>query len=165
MTGPHDEHRGDVTDERFADQLAEYTFLADLSRLHLERLAACASSTYLSEGDQIFREGDYADGFYLIREGEVSLELRLPNRGPVVVQTLHQGDILGWSWLFPPYRWHFDARSLTPVLAIGFDAACIRRACDDDHELGYFLMKRFAQVMIERLQRSRLQMLDLYQKG
>ena len=83
-------------------------------------------------------------------------------RGPVVIETLHDGDVVGWSWLFPPYRWQFDARALEPSRAIAFDGACLRGKCEADHELGYELMRRFAGSIIERLQATRLRLLDVY---
>ena len=82
-----------------------------------------------------------------------------------MIETIEAGEVVGWSWLFPPYRWHFDARALTPIRATAFDGACLRGKCDDDPALGYDLMSRFAQVMIERLQWTRLRLLDVYGDG
>ena len=90
--------------------------------------------------------------FYAIRHGSVALEIHVPAREAVIIETLHEGDLLGWSWLFPPYRWSFDARAVEPVRAIAFDGACLRGKCEADHDLGYELMRRIAQVIIERLQ-------------
>jgi hypothetical protein len=92
----------------------------------------------------------------------VALETHVHGRGPARLLTLHDEDVLGWSWLFPTYRWHFDARVLQPVRAIAFDGACLRQKAVDDHELGYELMRRFAQVIVNRLQATRLQLLDVY---
>jgi CRP/FNR family transcriptional regulator, cyclic AMP receptor protein len=80
----------------------------------------------------------------------------------LTIQTLGVGEVLGWSWLFPPYRWLFDARTIELTRAIALDGKCLRAKCDEDHHLGYEMVKRFAQVIIERLQASRLQLLDVY---
>ncbi len=131
----------------------------------LALVAGCASNVHFDQGAVIFREGEQADTFYLIRHGSVALEMFVPARGSAVIETIEAGDVVGWSWLFPPYRWHFDARVLTPVRATSFDGACLRGKCDDDPALGYDLMSRFAQVLIERLQWTRLRLLDIYGDG
>ena len=106
-----------------------------------------------------------ADTFYVVRHGSVALETFVPSRGPVMIETIEAGEVIGWSWLFEPYRWHFDARALTAVRATAFDGACLRGKCEADPALGYALMSRFAQVLIERLQWTRLRLLDLYGDG
>jgi CRP-like cAMP-binding protein len=136
-----------------------------LEAVRLELVAGCASNVHFDQGAVIFREGDQADTFYLVRHGSVALEMFVPARGSAVIETIEAGDVVGWSWLFPPYRWHFDARALTPVRATSFDGACLRGKCDDDPALGYDLMSRFAQVLIERLQWTRLRLLDVYGDG
>jgi len=139
--------------------------LAGLAPAHLDLAAGCAHNTRFEAGAYIFREGDPADVFYALRAGSVALETHVPAREAVIVETLHEGDLLGWSWLFPPYRWSFDARALEPVGAIVFDGACLRGKCEADHDLGYELMQRIAQVIIERLQATRLRLLDVYGAG
>jgi CRP-like cAMP-binding protein len=114
------------------------------------------------EGKFLFRDGDDANTFYVIRAGRVAIEIFSPKRGPITVQTVREGEVLGWSWLFPPYKWHFDARALELTRAISLDGKCLRNKCEEDHDLGYELMKRFSEVMIQRLQATRLQVLDLY---
>jgi CRP/FNR family transcriptional regulator, cyclic AMP receptor protein len=131
----------------------------------LELVAGCASNVHFAQGDVLFREGDQADTFYLVRHGTIALEVFVPARGSAVIETIEAGEVVGWSWLFPPYRWHFDARSLGRVRATAIDGACLRGKCDDDPALGYDLMRRFAQVMIERLQWTRLRLLDVYGRG
>jgi CRP/FNR family cyclic AMP-dependent transcriptional regulator len=128
----------------------------------LELMAGCGSNVHFREEELLFREGDAADTFYVVRHGSVVLELFVPGRGPVTIETIESGDVIGWSWLFPPYRWHFDARALVDVRATGFDGACLRGKCEADSRLGYDLMTRFAQVMMERLQWTRLRLLDVY---
>jgi CRP/FNR family cyclic AMP-dependent transcriptional regulator len=142
--------------------LSRAPVFAGLGREELELVAGCASNVRFVEGEVLFREGDPADIFYLVRHGEIALETFVPARGPMTIETLEAGEVLGWSWLFPPYRWHFDARALTLVRATAFDGACLRGKCVDDPALGYDLMSRFAQVLIERLQWTRLRLLDLY---
>lgn len=144
------------------------TLLRDVPVFHglpaddLTLLAGCAQNVHFDAGAMLFREGDAADTFFLIRHGSVALEMYVPARGPAIIETLEAGEVVGWSWLFPPYRWHFDARALTPIRATAFDGACLRGKCEDDPKLGFELMSRFAQVLIERLQWTRLRLLDLY---
>jgi CRP/FNR family transcriptional regulator, cyclic AMP receptor protein len=131
----------------------------------LSLIAGCASNVRFDQGAVLFREGDAADTFFLIRHGTVALEMFVPARGAAVIETIEAGEVVGWSWLFPPYRWHFDARALTQLRATAFDGACLRGKCDDDPALGYALMSRFAQVLIGRLQWTRLRLLDVYGDG
>jgi len=142
--------------------VAEVPVLSGLAQAHLDLIAGCAQDARFDAGTYLFREGDPADRFYAVRQGAVALEIHVPAREAVVVETLHTGDLLGWSWLFPPFRWSFDARALEPVGAIAFDGACLRGKCETDPELGYALMQRIAQVIIERLQATRMRLLDVY---
>ena len=145
--------------------LAEVPLLEGMDAERLELLAGCASNVRFEAGEVLFREGDEANTFYVIRGGTVALETFVPARGGMTIETIDEGEVVGWSWLFPPYRWHFDARALTRVRATAFDGSCLRGKCDDDPALGYDLMQRFAQVMIERLQWTRLRLLDVYGRG
>jgi CRP-like cAMP-binding protein len=145
--------------------LREAPFLAGLDDARLELLAGCAANVRFEAGDRLFREGDPADVFYVLRHGSVALDVYAAPRGAMTIETIEAGEVLGWSWLFPPYRWHFDGRALTQVRATSFDGACLRAKCDDDPALGYELMQRFAQVLIERLQSTRLRLLDVYGDG
>ena len=142
--------------------LAEHPFFKNLDRRYLELIVGCASNVRFNAGEFIFREGEEADRFYIIRHGKIALEVFAPDRGPLTIQTIGEGDVLGWSWLFPPYRWHFDARALELTRAIALDGKCLREKCEEDHDLGYELVKRFAQIIMERLQATRLQLLDVY---
>ena len=125
-------------------------------------IAGCGRNRGFHDGEYILREGEREDRFYVIRAGSVALEVFLPQRGPLVIETLHQGDPVGWSWLFPPYQARFDARAAGAVHTIEFDGACLRGKCDDDSALGYQLMKLFGGVIVERLQHTRLRLLDIY---
>jgi CRP-like cAMP-binding protein len=129
---------------------------------HLEAIAECATYMRFEKGRFLFREGEHARCFYIISKGKVALELLAPGRGPIVVATLDDGDVLGWSWLFEPYRWHFDALAQTDVTVVAFNALCLRGKCDEDHDLGYELVKRFSHVIMERLQATRLALMDVY---
>jgi CRP/FNR family transcriptional regulator, cyclic AMP receptor protein len=125
-------------------------------------IVGCAHDEFLAAGAHLFREGAPAERCFLLRDGAVALEVATPGRGAVVIETLHAGEVVGWSWLFPPHRWQFDGRAVEPTRAIALDGACLRAKCDADHELGYELMRRFAAVAVERLQATRLQLLDVY---
>jgi CRP-like cAMP-binding protein len=142
--------------------LRDAPFFAGLRPETLELVAGCGSNVQFDAGALIFREGDEADAFYLLRHGSIAIEAYAPSSGPLVIETLEAGDVLGWSWLFAPYRWHFDAHALTAVRATAFDGACLRGKCDADPQLGYELVSRFAQTLIERLQWTRLRLLDVY---
>ena len=142
--------------------LGEARFFDGLRAETIELVAGCASNVQFDPGTTIFREGERADAFYLLRQGSVALETYVPARGAVMIETIEAGDVLGWSWLFPPYRWHFDASALTAVRATAFDGKCLRGKCAADPALGYELVSRFAQTLIERLQWTRLRLLDVY---
>jgi len=142
--------------------LADLPFFAGLDDPTLAVLAGCAQNVRFDAGETLFREGDAADTFFVVRHGSVALELFAPARGSMTIETIDAGEVIGWAWLFEPYRWHFDARALTVVRATAFDGACLRGKCEADTALGYDLMRRFAQVMIERLQWTRLRLLDVY---
>jgi CRP-like cAMP-binding protein len=142
--------------------LHTHPFFDGMSEAMLETLAGCAANEVYQAGDMIFREGGDADKFYVLRQGTVAVEVAAPPRGKVQLQTLHEDDVLGWSWLVPPYRWTFDARAVTQSRLISLDAVCLRGKLDGDHELAYHLLRRFVGVMAERLHASRLQMMDVY---
>jgi CRP/FNR family transcriptional regulator, cyclic AMP receptor protein len=142
--------------------LAEHAFLRGLAHDDLQLIAGCGSNVRFQGGAYIFHEGDPSDRFYLIRHGRVALEIASPERGRMAIQTLGEGDLLGWSWLVPPYRMSCDARAVELTRATAFDGACIRKKCEADPRLGYELLKRFAQIIGQRLQTTRLQLLDVY---
>jgi CRP-like cAMP-binding protein len=145
---------------RLAKIIGSHPFLKDLDSHQQRLLADCAMDKNFAAGELIFREGDPANRFYLIVEGKVALESYVQDRGRVEVQTIGKGDVLGWSWLFPPYYWQFDARALEPTKAIFFYATPLREEAENDHELGYELYKRFAEIMLKRLQATRRRLLE-----
>ncbi len=142
--------------------LAEVPLLQGLAPEYLALMAGCASNVRFDAGEYVYREGECAERFYVIRHGRVALDVFVPQRGPTTIQTVERGEMLGWSWLVPPYRWVFDARALELTRAIAMDGPCLRKKCEEDPRLGYELMRRIAQVFAERLQATRLQLLDVY---
>ncbi|MEK7263132.1 MAG: cyclic nucleotide-binding domain-containing protein [Bacteroidota bacterium] len=142
--------------------LSEHPFFQDFEQHHLDLIVGCASNVKFNEEQYLFHEGKDADKFYLIRSGKVAVELFGAERGPITIQTIEEGDILGWSWLLPPFKWHFDARAVELTRAIALDGKCLRKKCENDHDLGYELMKRIAHIMERRLQATRLQLVDIY---
>jgi CRP/FNR family cyclic AMP-dependent transcriptional regulator len=147
------------------DLLADVPLFEGLDDEARTLVAGCARNVHFGAGDRIFKEGGEADVFYVVRHGSVAVEAFVPARGPVTIETIEAGEVLGWSWLFAPYRWHFDARALGLVRATRFDAACLRAKCEQDPAFGYDLILRFTQVLIERLQWTRLRLLDVYGDG
>jgi CRP-like cAMP-binding protein len=148
--------------QTIAELTAEAHDFADLDSRYLELIAGCGSTAHFGVGERLFRTGDAAERFYLIRRGTVALELYAAGHQPLTIQTLHDGEIAGFSWLFEPYEWMFDARAVADTSAIAFDAVCLRGKCEADHELGYQLMRRFAGIELSRLQATRLQLMDVY---
>ena len=148
--------------ETFQRIVAEHPFFEGLAAEHVQLIVGCASNVRFDAGQFIFRAGEEADQFYLIRHGRVALEIAAPQGPPITIQTIGEGEILGWSWLIPPYHWHFDARAIELTRAIALDGKCLREKCEEDHDLGYELLKRFAHIMDQRLQATRLQLLDVY---
>jgi CRP/FNR family cyclic AMP-dependent transcriptional regulator len=144
------------------DLLAAHPFLDGLTSDQLTQLSAWAHRSQFHAGARIFSEGGRADKFWLIRDGHVTLDAQVPGRGQVVIETLGSGTVLGWSWLFPPYRWHFGATAVEPTLTVEFDAVGIRRLSQADPVLGYELTSRFTRILIDRLQATRVRLLDLY---
>ncbi|HEV3276287.1 MAG TPA: cyclic nucleotide-binding domain-containing protein [Terriglobia bacterium] len=143
--------------------LKEHSFVRGLDDRYVDLMVSCATNVRFQPGEYIFREGGSADQFYLLRHGRATVEIYAAERGSITVMTVGEGEVLGWSWLFPPYRWMFDARALELTRAIALDGKCLRQKCDEDHELGYELMKRIVQVAEQRLQAARLQLLNLYE--
>jgi CRP-like cAMP-binding protein len=142
--------------------LAEHPFFKGLEEPYLQLLVGCASNVRFNAGEVVFREGEQANQFYLIRQGKVAVEMFAPSRGPIILQTLGEGEVLGWSWLVAPYKWRFDGRAVELTRAIALDGECLRGKCEEDHNLGYELMKRVSHVMEKLVEATRLQLLDVY---
>jgi CRP/FNR family transcriptional regulator, cyclic AMP receptor protein len=142
--------------------LAAHPFFSGMTEADLALIAGCAANARFESGTYLFREGDAADRFFLLREGRVAVEVHSPGRGAITVLTARDGEVLGFSWLMPPYRWLFDARAAQLTRAIVFDGACLRDKCEADPRLGYDLMKRVARVMVRRLETASVQLADVY---
>ncbi len=151
--------------EPMATRVGLHPFLAGLSKHQLALLTDCAMATQFSVGQTILREGDFANRFYLIESGKVELEAGGASGNPVVIETIGAGDLLGWSWMFAPYVWHFTARAVEPTKAIFFYGTILREYCERDHGLGYELFKRMSAVMTKRLQAARTKMLAMHGDG
>lgn len=145
-----------------ADILSADGLFQDLDPADLEFLAGCAANEVFNAGAYLFRSDDAADKFFLIREGTVSIELQIPGRERLTIQSLHEGDIAGASWVLPPYVWRFDARALSETRATSIDAACLRRKCNEKPAFGFQILTRFLPVVAERLQATRMQLIDVY---
>ncbi len=139
----------------------EHPFFAGMKDEYTAVISGCAKNCRFEAGQYIFREGETADQFYLLRSGRVALQIAAPEKA-IMIQTVGESEIVGASWLVPPYRWGMDAKALELTRAISLDAACLRGKCEDDHTLGYELMKRFMPILLQRLQATRLQILDVY---
>ncbi|MCP5426488.1 MAG: cyclic nucleotide-binding domain-containing protein [Gammaproteobacteria bacterium] len=142
--------------------IREHPFFQGMDAEACETLAGCAANERFNGGEYLIRQGEAANKFYLIRHGSVAQELRVPDRESIIVQTLHEGEILGWSWLVSPYRWTMDARAMQLTRVLSLDAECLRGKFANDPTLAYELFKRFIPVMASRLQTSRLQLIDIY---
>jgi len=142
--------------------LKEAAFFQDFDDATLNLIVPHVTTKTFDAGQYILHDGETADTFFLLRHGTVAIELAAPPRGRLVLQTLTEGDLLGWSWLVPPYRWSFDARAVSLVRALALDARKLRALADQNHDFGYLLLQRYVRVMAARLTAARLQMLDLY---
>lgn len=137
------------------DTILAHPFFAGLRRRYLYILAESASQAAFAPDQFLFREGEPANGCYLIQKGRVALETHNPRHRAILIQSLGSGDVLGWSWLFPPFAWHFSARAIDTVKAIVLNGGHLLAAADNDHDFGYELMKRVSRLVIERLQVTR----------
>lgn len=141
-------------------QIVAHPFLAGMNSHHLELLTRYATKKQFKAGETIFRAGERAHGFYLIQTGTVALEGSVMEHGTIATDTVHAGEPLGWSWLFPPYRWHFDARAIEPTTAIFFDGDILRQHYNEDITLGHDLSQRTCKVMAHRLQTTRQKLIE-----
>ena len=151
-----------MTVRRVESLLAGHPVFRDFDAATLAELAGCARLKRFEAGATIFREGDPAERVHLLREGDVALELSAPGREPLVIETLHAGEVLGWSWLVPDHRAMSTARALTAVATVSLDATCIRAKCDADPALGYAMFKRWVPHLSARVRAQRMQVLDLF---
>ena len=141
--------------------IAEHPFFTGLESYYIGLLVGCAANIRFEAGAYICKEGQEANTFYLIRAGKVAVEILAPPRKRIIVSTLGEGSILGWSWLLPPYEWRFHARAVESTRAFALDGKCLRAKCEQNHDLGYELLKRFAQVIEQQLLAAHYQLIDL----
>src|SRR3989338_421271 len=135
---------GKVTKKTIQMTLSEHPFFKGFSSSHIEFIAGCASNVNFKAGDVIFREGQKADKFYIVRHGKIVIEIFTAPRGTIKIQTIENGEALGWSWLIPPHHWRFDARAIEATSVLSFDGKCLREKCEKDHHLGYEFLKKIA---------------------
>ncbi len=145
-------------------RVAAHPFLSGMSAHHVELLGSCAALMQFEEGQVIFRAGQPANGFYLIESGTVAIEGSVFEHGSITTDILSAGDPLGWSWLFPPYLWHYDARAIKGTTALFFDKATLQQHFSEDLTLAHELFKRMSEVMVRRLQSSRAQLIEARKK-
>ncbi len=146
----------------FDEILADHPLFKAFDPATVSLLAGCARNEHFTPGGPIYSEGDAADRFFILRHGDVAIEIATPERAPLIVETLHAGDVFGWSWMIPPFRHTSDARAVTEVRAISLDGACLRRKCDETPALGYQLFQHWLPHLARRMRALRLQLLDLY---
>jgi CRP-like cAMP-binding protein len=142
--------------------IAEAPVFAGLKPEYIQLISSWGRLVEVDSDEYVLREGERAQTFYIIRRGAIALEVRGAGRAVLVVDTKHDGDIVGWSWLFAPYRWQFDGRTTEACSLVAIEGARLRDQCEDDHEFGYQLMRRFASVVQQMLQNTRMQLLDVY---
>ncbi len=147
------------------DLLKAHPFFKGMKEDYIASLAGCASNARFEARETIYRQKEPADHFYIIQDGKVAVDTEAPGGGVLTIQTLGEGDILGWSWLFPPYVWHFGARAMEPTRMVVLDARCLREKCEEDPAMGYEFMKRFSALFLRRLQETRMQIMDIYGVG
>jgi len=142
-----------------AEALAGHPFLHGMSRNHLAVLAEAASDVTFPARHRLFEDGGSASRFWLVQSGHVDLDLHVPGQGRTKIETIGMGELLGWSWLFPPYKWAFGAAAASPVEAFEFDGRAVRACCASDPVLGYEVTRRLAHVVAKRLQATRIKLI------
>jgi CRP/FNR family cyclic AMP-dependent transcriptional regulator len=142
--------------------LTTHPFLQGLAPRYLHIIGECASLVSFPAGQFLFREEDKITYFYLITHGQVAVEIFRARRGPVTIQTLGEGDALGWLWFEKPYKWHYDARAMQLTRATALDVKSLIQRCEQDHELGYALMKRYAHMLAVQFRVPTMQLADIH---
>lgn len=149
---------------RIEDLLSQHRYFKGMAKEQISYVAGCGSNRVLQPGEMLARTGDEATEFYAIREGDLAIEIFDAARGLITVQTVGEGGIVGWSWIIPPHRWQFHVRSRDVSKVIAFDGVCLRNKCESDHDMGYEFLKRFSTVAVDRLQATRLQLFEIYER-
>ncbi len=148
--------------EDLAKLLQELPFFAGMSSGDVDEVVSCATTMSFPAGLHLFHEGEPADRFYVVREGRVALEIYVPSKGALSLDSVEPGEIVGLSWLFSPHRWQMDARAVTDLRVVAIDGDCLRNKCDANPRFGYDLMQRLSRVAQQRMHSARLRLLDLY---
>ena len=140
--------------------LKELPFFQGMDQQHLDQLVGCATNLRFDAGQYLFREGEKADRFFIIRQGVVDLKLKDSDSRTLKLESMKAGEVLGWSWLFPPFTWAFSAEAHELTRVISMDGECVRAKCKSDSDLGYEMMSRFALIVVDRLQQTRHRLLN-----
>ena len=148
--------------EFYKGELKATEVFSDMRDDHLAALAGCAQAKTFPMNEKIYVEGEHAGEFLILQAGRAAIDLQSPHRGVLTVHTVGPHEVLGWSWLFPPHRWHYNARAVVETRAISLDGDCVLAKIDQDPLLGYELMKRFSAIMLSRLEATRMQLMDIY---
>jgi CRP-like cAMP-binding protein len=143
--------------------LAAQPFFQGLHPRHIHEVAACASRLNFTDGQFLCRAEEEVTRFYLILQGQVSVEIFSARRGPMILQTMGEGDALGWLWFNGAYHWHLDARAVGLTRVLSLEVKCLREKCEADHDLGYELLKRYAHSLAVAFRVSSLQLTDMFQ--
>lgn len=144
------------------EDTVEAPMLARLTASERERVLASAHQVAYADGERLFDPGQPAEGCWIVHSGQIALDVPIPGRGDVVVQTVGPGDVVGWSWLLPPYRWHFGARAVGVTTTTKLDTGVLQVLAQEDPSFGYSLVLTLSQAMLQRLQATRARLLDLY---
>lgn len=150
--------------ENLKEILRNHPFLKGLDDSYLELLTGCTTNVVFHEGQYLFKENDHADKFYLLRTGRAAIEFHVRHKGIIRLQTIGEGEVLGWSWLISPYKSHFDVIAVEDIRAFALDGNCLRKKCEENHDFGYEMFIRFTRILENRLKATRLQLLDFYSK-
>ena len=141
--------------------LKKHPFFKDLEQEYFDFIVGCATNVQFEEGEIIMKENDPADKFFLVREGMAAIDIPISESKIITIQTVGSGDIVGWSWLIPPYKYRFNCRIVEDIRAIVLDGKCLREKCEKNHDLGYELLKRLTVVFTQRLEATRKQIISL----
>lgn len=144
------------------DLLSEHPFFKGVPDDQIELIAGCGKNVHFKKDETIFKEGDEATYFYIVRSGKVALEIDGAHRGNLIIQTVEEGEIMGWSWLIPPHKWTFTGKTLEETSIVALDGVCLRKKCENNHDMGYEMLIRFSTVLAKRLSATRMQLLDVY---
>jgi len=165
MNSPARASRAEPTNSSAEEMLSQHPFTRGMDPAQIDRLGGCGEPRTIPAGEYLWRQGNLADTLFIVQSGVVTLEIWIPNQGPLAVETVSGQEVVGWSWFGPPHLWHFDARAVTNVTGLALNGVCVESACELDARLGYELLKRLNVIVATRLQKSRLRLLDLYKNS